>query len=94
LRRLRASHRPHGRLSGEAGFTFTFVCPDEGEQLTNIEMRINKMLPQYQFKDFESSAARPQAGVVAAPPPVEKPTVEEEEAEFATSPSAWRKTRP
>jgi hypothetical protein len=48
-------------------------------------MRINKMLPQYQFKDFESfrrPAPRPVA--VEAPPPVAAPVVIDEEDEFAT----------
>ena len=74
-----------GRLAGEAGFAFTFVCPDEGEQLTNIEMRINKMLPQYQFADYDSFR-RPAPKPV--PAPVEKivenePEPEDEFASFA-----------
>jgi ATP-dependent RNA helicase DeaD len=74
-----------GRLSGEAGFAFTFVCPDEGEQLTNIEMRINKMLPQYKFKDFESfRRPAPRPAPVVAPAPIASPVVIEEEDEFAT----------
>ncbi len=75
-----------GRLSGEAGFAFTFVCRDEGEQLTNIEMRVNKMLPQYQFKDFESfRRPAPKAEPLAAPAAPERPVpVVEEEDEFAT----------
>ncbi|RPI80282.1 MAG: DEAD/DEAH box helicase, partial [Planctomycetaceae bacterium] len=54
-----------GRLSGEAGFAFTFITRDEGEQLTNIEIRINKLLPQYQFDSFESYR-RPVAKVAVA----------------------------
>jgi ATP-dependent RNA helicase DeaD len=75
-----------GRLSGEAGYAFTFVCRDEGEQLTNIEMRVNKMLPQYQFKDFESFR-RPAPKPVATAPkvPAERPAPASEEVdEFAT----------
>jgi ATP-dependent RNA helicase DeaD len=76
-----------GRLSGEKGFAFTFVCRDEGEQLTNIEMRINKMLPQYQIMGFESSrqpAAKP-AFATPAPAPTDAAAAEdvEEFAEFA-----------
>jgi ATP-dependent RNA helicase DeaD len=63
-----------GRLAGEAGFAFTFVCRDEGEQLTNIEMRINKMLPQYKFVDFEPT--RHPAPKPVAPP--KAPVVVEE----------------
>ncbi len=47
-----------GRLSSdEKGYAFTFVTREQGEQLTNIEIRINNMLPEYQIPDFES--ARP-----------------------------------
>lgn len=74
-----------GRLSGEQGFAFTFICRDEGEQLTNIEMRINKMLPQYQFTDFESFRAPPPRPVAPPPEPVSEPaTVAEEVDEFAS----------
>lgn len=49
-----------GRLSSdEKGFAFTFVTRDQGEQLTNIELRIDKMLPEYKIPDYE--AARPKA---------------------------------
>ncbi|MBI3861788.1 MAG: DEAD/DEAH box helicase [Planctomycetia bacterium] len=71
-----------GRLSGERGFAFTFVCRDEGEQLTNIEMRINKMLPQYQFTNFQSTLQPARKPVAAAPPPP-APTLVEAEEEFA-----------
>lgn len=47
-----------GRLSSdEKGYAFTFVTRDQGEQLTNIELRINNMLPEYKIPDYE--AARP-----------------------------------
>lgn len=49
-----------GRLSSdEKGYAFTFVTRDQGEQLTNIELRINNMLPEYKLPDYE--AARPKA---------------------------------
>lgn len=49
-----------GRLSSdEKGYAFTFVTRDQGEQLTNIELRIDKMLPEYKIPDYE--AARPKA---------------------------------
>src|SRR5262249_4955134 len=66
-----------GRLSGEMGFAYTLVCRDEGEQLTNIEMRINRMLPQYKFPDFETFE-RPK---FATPGPAPTPAVVEEEVE-------------
>lgn len=47
-----------GRLSSDdKGHAFTFVTRDQGEQLTNIELRINNMLPEYKIPDYE--AARP-----------------------------------
>ena len=80
-----------GRLSGERGFAFTFVSREEGDQLTNIEMRINKMLPQYKFARFEAAreVERRQPVVAPAPKPVavaaEIDGVEVDEfAEFAT----------
>lgn len=49
-----------GRLSSdEKGYAFTFVTRDQGEQLTNIEIRINAMLPEYRLPNYES--ARPKA---------------------------------
>jgi ATP-dependent RNA helicase DeaD len=47
-----------GRLSSdEKGYAFTFVTRDQGEQLTNIELRIDAMLPEYRIPAYES--ARP-----------------------------------
>lgn len=47
-----------GRLSSdEKGYAFTFVTRDQGEQLTNIELRIDTMLPEYKIPEYES--ARP-----------------------------------
>ena len=44
-----------GRLSSEEmGFAFTFVTQEQGEQLTNIEIRINKQLEDYSLDDFEA----------------------------------------
>ncbi len=72
-----------GRLSGEKGCAFTFVCRDEGEQLTNIEMRINKMLPQYEIIGFESSRQPAKPVYVAPAPAPVAAKVEEEVEEFA-----------
>jgi len=44
-----------GRLSSDQkGAAFTFVAPDEGEQLTNIENRINHMISEFRVNDFEA----------------------------------------
>lgn len=49
-----------GRLSSdEKGYAFTFVTRDQGEQLTNIEIRINSVLQEYRLPNYES--ARPKA---------------------------------
>ncbi len=50
-----------GRLSSEEakGTAFTFVGQEEGSQLTNIEVRINKMLDEYQLRGVESHRPRP-----------------------------------
>lgn len=48
-----------GRMSSDAsGCAITFVTREQGDQLTNIEIRINDMLPQYEIEGFEP--ARPQ----------------------------------
>ena len=44
-----------GRLSSaEAGRAITFVRMDQGGELTNIEMRINTVLPEYRVEGFEA----------------------------------------
>jgi len=44
-----------GRLSSaENGRAITFVTLAQGNELTNIEVRINTVLPQYTVEDFES----------------------------------------
>lgn len=50
-----------GRLSSAdcKGTAFTFVCPDEGQQLTNVEIRINKPLEEYKVRKVEASRPRP-----------------------------------
>jgi ATP-dependent RNA helicase DeaD len=58
-----------GRLSSaERGLAITFITREQGEQLTNIEMRINTLLPEYRIEGYE--AYRPQAP---------RPTLEESE---------------
>ena len=48
-----------GRLSSDVkGWAVTFVTREQGEHLTNIEKRINTMLPEYKVEGFE--AFRPQ----------------------------------
>jgi ATP-dependent RNA helicase DeaD len=48
-----------GRISSERrGRAFTFVTKEEGEELTRIEIRINKMLDQFQVADYQPYTPR------------------------------------
>ena len=48
-----------GRISSDVkGRAFTFATKDEGDQLTRIEMRINNLLEEYKFKDYEAFQPR------------------------------------
>jgi ATP-dependent RNA helicase DeaD len=40
-----------GRM-GKDGIAYTFVCPDQGEPLTAIELLINKTIPSLHLDDF------------------------------------------
>jgi ATP-dependent RNA helicase DeaD len=60
-----------GRLSSnnEKGWAITFVTREQGGQLTEIEKRINTMLPEYRIEDFEAfrpRAPRPTVDEIAA----------------------------
>lgn len=49
-----------GRLSSDhKGKAFTFVTPDQGEELTRIEMRINKLLKEYKFDNYDAFEEEP-----------------------------------
>jgi ATP-dependent RNA helicase DeaD len=64
-----------GRLSSkEKGWAITLVTREQGEQLTEIEKRINVMLPEYRLEDFE-----------AFRPKTPRPTVAEMEAAEAAA---------
>ncbi len=62
-----------GRM-GREGVAFTFVTPEEGNELTRIEMRINKLLKRDEIPGFESS--RPAAPVRSAAPPADGASAE------------------
>jgi ATP-dependent RNA helicase DeaD len=48
-----------GRISSEhQGRAFTFVTKEEGDQLTQIEIRINKMLEQFQVPGYQPYTPR------------------------------------
>jgi len=46
-----------GRM-GREGIAFTFITPEEGNELTRIEMRINSQLKRDEIEGFESGAVR------------------------------------
>jgi len=50
-----------GRLSSSEakGTAFTFVCREEGPQLTNIEKRINRILDSYEIRGVDTHRGRP-----------------------------------
>jgi ATP-dependent RNA helicase DeaD len=54
-----------GRM-GREGIAFTFVAPEEGPQLTRIEIRIERLLQRDELEGFEAFDRRP------APAPVEQ----------------------
>ena len=47
---------------GAKGKAITFVCPDQGQELTEIEMLIDKLLPNVKPEGFEPSPPREDAG--------------------------------
>ncbi|MFO0896563.1 MAG: DEAD/DEAH box helicase [Pirellulales bacterium] len=46
-----------GRM-GREGVAYTFVTPEEGSELTRIEMRIDRLLRRDEISDFEACATR------------------------------------
>ncbi len=69
LRRLCASRGRTGRM-GREGVAYTFVTPEEGSELTRIEMRIDRLLKRAETPAFTASGqtAKPVA------PPTDVPT--------------------
>jgi ATP-dependent RNA helicase DeaD len=58
-----------GRM-GREGVAYTFVTPEEGNQLTRIEMRINRLLKRDEIPEFQATAGRSQT---EEEPPASKP---------------------
>ncbi len=52
-----------GRM-GREGVAYTFVTPEEGGELTRIEMRIDRLLKRYEVPGFEAAAQRSQPAAV------------------------------
>src|SRR5690606_13736335 len=64
-----------GRM-GRTGVAYTFVSPEEGNELTRIEMRINQLLKRDEIEGFHTTAAAVAESAVveqAAPPPQPEP---------------------
>ena len=63
-----------GRM-GREGVAYTFVAPEEGRELTRIELRINRLLKRDEIQGFEvrstppKEEAAPQANEPTPPPP-------------------------
>ncbi len=58
-----------GRLSsGDIGMAFTFVANDEGDQLTGIEMKINKLLDRFVVPGYEVEERKRATTVLSATP--------------------------
>jgi ATP-dependent RNA helicase DeaD len=55
-----------GRM-GREGIAFTFVTPEEGGELTRIEIRIDKLLKRHEVHGFDAQPARPVASPSAQP---------------------------
>ncbi|MBX3415266.1 MAG: DEAD/DEAH box helicase [Pirellulales bacterium] len=70
-----------GRM-GREGTAYTFVTPEEGNELTRIEMRINKLLERAEMEGFDAVAR------VAAPPPPRPAANAESETPAAASAAA------
>jgi ATP-dependent RNA helicase DeaD len=70
-----------GRM-GREGIAFTFVAPEEGNELTRIEMRINRLLKRDEIPGFQAfGEPQPSSDALAAP------TVAGEEAESGEPPA-------
>jgi len=83
-----------GRM-GREGVAYTFVSPEEGNELTRIEMRINRLLKRDEIPGFTAvakpSAAPPPEAAVASPDGME-PEPPGEPAAPATKPVFGRHT--
>jgi ATP-dependent RNA helicase DeaD len=55
-----------GRM-GREGVAYTFVSPEEGNELTRIEMRIDRLLKRDEIPGFEAIARKPAASQPPAP---------------------------
>ena len=57
-----------GRM-GREGVAYTFVTPEEGGELTRIEMLINRLLKRDEIEGFSAVATAAQSEAPCPPPP-------------------------
>ena len=81
-----------GRM-GREGVAFTFVTPEEGSELTRIEMRIDRLLKRDEVPGF-SSGPRPVAGPDVHAAPADGSVAVEEPAAKKPTPMLGRGGRP
>jgi ATP-dependent RNA helicase DeaD len=60
-----------GRI-GADGIAILFATPEQGEQLTTIELFINKEIPEEKFEGFDAYRPRPTRAELNAPSPEKK----------------------
>ena len=66
-----------GRM-GREGVAYTFVTPEEGPELTRIEMRIDRLLKRDEIEGFEA-VSQPQLTVPAEPTAAQQTSGEDPE---------------
>jgi ATP-dependent RNA helicase DeaD len=59
-----------GRM-GREGVAYSFVTPEEGAELTRIEIRINRLLKRDEIEGFSTCGGRPEGSSDTLPPPGE-----------------------
>ncbi len=70
-----------GRM-GREGVAYTFVTPEEGNELTRVEMRINRLLKRDEMEGFDAQARReaaPASAQASAPASAGTPAAEPEQ---------------
>jgi len=78
-----------GRM-GREGVAYTFVTPEEGNELTRIEMRINRLLERRETSEL----LPPRAKAAPAPPPAAPPVAPPVEEPIASPPKVVAARRP
>ena len=81
-----------GRM-GREGVAFTFVTPEEGNELTRIEMRIDRLLKRDELPGFEASSRAKPVGDGSAMPN-SRDTYDESDLQLDGQPAEPAKPRP